>query len=877
LKHFATILSANTLFYKQWRDDGTLSGYPQIKNFQCHTATMDGREDFFDLLDRLEREPNRILVRGHCDLPDGEFTERNNLTIKDVPKQWIWLDLDKVDFPEQGMTKNGALEVLHDHELDGYDCHFSWSSSTGHPTRGYTVSAHVGMWLDQPRTCEELRRWAKVNKFDLSPFKQAQVLYTSAPDKKPYGMDARSYRFRGEPFIELEIPEYEAEVFTPTHDYDPVDHLMMISEDDADRRLHYLRAARKAALSGMGVEGFYDLVRNTLDPDLWARHDHWQNKAKVFADMKGGLSRRTTLRPRSLSDIEIERQSMVDAMKEFSRKAKAVKQMKATKDAKKKMKIQSEAALLETNFVYMMKVTTGLGKTSNMMKVGDDYHWSAPRISLMEDMGAPSERIFRGRLQPDPQNPGQTMCRKPSQVREIASLETSIRHNLCASCEFREECRYLDQFDMEGSIYAAHNFLSLTPPWHHKHTMRVIDENPIGSFLQHTHVNFRNANPTDVTKSINHYGDVDEGLQIIKRYADKEPVIIDRKLFRLLGTVARMWPGFKNARTWARLFDILADGGDMSDLTWYQDAVTIDYVKPFKDKIPTIYLDATLPSDALLSAMFPKQQKIKKQFTAKEKIKIDLIGLSGNTKQMMDNPQFWEKYVVPWIDDSKPCLVVSTKEVEEYIKETFQLPDCVAWEHYGNLSGLDCYGDFEQMVIYGKQAPSINLFRGQARAIERECGGSLEDYQEGLRYLSSEAQIEQAIGRLRAVNKAKDARVLSLTTLPAEMGYDVSSVTIVEDIRDTSVNRLWALFGHVEEQKSKVFYMSPKLAFKFHDAGKFFRNERDFKNAIDRYFPDEFKSEIIIVKWKRTRIRVCVLDDGFDVQLSDQINGEIEW
>jgi len=842
---------------------------------------MDGPEDYFDLLDRLEREPNRILVRGHCDLRDGEFTQRNNLTIQDVPKQWVWFDLDKVDFPEWGMTRTGAEEVLQDHDLAEIDCHFSWSSSCGHPSRGQTVSAHVGMWLDQPRTCEEMRRWAKANGFDISPFKQAQVLYTAAPPNLAPGriMDARSYRFRGDPYIELEIPEFEPEPFERTHDLSPVDHLLQISEDDPERRLHYLRACRKAALSGMDVDTFYELVKETLDPLTWDHHDHWKDKAKIQADMIGGISYRTALRPRAKSEVDEERQSMVDTMEEFTRKAKAVKAMKSTKNQKEKMEIQSKAALLSTDFVYFLKVTTGLGKTSNMMRVGDDFHWSAPRISLLEDMGAPSNQIFRGRLQDDPQNPGQTMCKKPSEVAAMASTESSIRHNLCGPCEYRDECPYLRQFEMKGDIYAAHNYLSLTPPWNYKHTMRVIDENPINAYLQRSHVNFRHANPADITKNQEHWPDVEDGLAAIRRYADKEPIILDRQQFRLLGTVSRIWPGFKNSRTWARVFDILADGGDMGDLTWYDEAISIDYVKPFKGKTPTIYLDATLPNDALLNAMFPKSEKIKRTFAAKERVKLDVIGISGNTKQMLDNPEFWERYCVPWIDDSKRCLVVSTKEVEEFIKSQFQLPDNIDWEHYGNLSGLDCYGQHEQMVIYGRQQPTINVFHGQARAIEREAGGSRDEYARGLQYLASEAQIEQAIGRLRAVNKTKDARILSITNMPIEMGYDFNSIRLPEDVKDKSVDKLWALFKHADDLNCKVFHLSPDMAFRYHEAGKFFRNEIHFRDAIKRYFPESMKDRIFSFLLGRS-IKRAVCGDDFEetkCHIEDELGGKIRW
>ncbi len=94
--------------------------------------------------------------------------------------------------------------------------------------------------------------------------------------------------------------------------------------------------------------------------------------------------------------------------------------------------------------------------------------------------------VWQGRERPDPDQPGQPMCRDMEVVREASAAQLDIDAYACKPCEHRASCGYLRQKNLQGvDVWiVAHSTLANAKPAAIKHlAMLVIDENPLDEFL----------------------------------------------------------------------------------------------------------------------------------------------------------------------------------------------------------------------------------------------------------------------------------------------------------------------------------------------------------------------------------------------------------
>jgi hypothetical protein len=177
------------------RSDGEIKveGYGRAKTFTADEITIDERGKW---LRRLAKESESFVVMGQpVNWKPGERKRRlsserdgDEPTLKDVPRSFMPIDYDHPGFAPIARIDDGetfAYEVLNELGLKGTQC--VWHLTNSH---GFDGKYRIRLWvlLKKPRTCAEMKEWAKQRwrhedgcKVDLSVYKEAQPIYTGDP------------------------------------------------------------------------------------------------------------------------------------------------------------------------------------------------------------------------------------------------------------------------------------------------------------------------------------------------------------------------------------------------------------------------------------------------------------------------------------------------------------------------------------------------------------------------------------------------------------------------------------------------------------------------------------------------------------------------
>jgi hypothetical protein len=168
-------------------------------------AELDG---FFKLLERLQREPRRFIVRAEPIPEIGEGPHRRLLhpdsktgdpaTMQRVDRMWINIDVDGIPCPRgidatkdpDAAAEYVASEVAR-HAPEFRDKSYIWQWSSSQSVEGIkegTLSCHLYFWLDRAIPDRELFRWARWLKekagfaiIDPRVFVSVQPNYTGSP------------------------------------------------------------------------------------------------------------------------------------------------------------------------------------------------------------------------------------------------------------------------------------------------------------------------------------------------------------------------------------------------------------------------------------------------------------------------------------------------------------------------------------------------------------------------------------------------------------------------------------------------------------------------------------------------------------------------
>jgi Bifunctional DNA primase/polymerase, N-terminal/Primase C terminal 2 (PriCT-2) len=216
-------------------------------------------------------------------------------------------------------------------------------------------------------------------------------------------------------------------------------------------------------------------------------------------------------------------------------------------------------------------------------------------------------------------------------------------------------------------------------------------------------------------------------------------------------------------------------------------------VAPIKKQfaVPTLLLDATLPDPSVLQVYHPEVEvvgDIKVAFPSAVQVR-QVLRSPTSSRKLENNKHLDEvrRYVLQrWMEIGRQStVVICQKKVDEWLACS-ELPHGIAVEHYNDIAGLDDYRDVRLLIAVGRTAPGPGRIENMAaalsgaqpfscayadgrfawypqvgrgirladgRGIETKGDRHPDDFVEAVRWQVHEAELVQAIGRARAINR----------------------------------------------------------------------------------------------------------------------------
>ena len=517
---------------------------------------------------------------------------------------------------------------------------------------------------------------------------------------------------------------------------------------------------------------------------------------------------------------------------------------------------------------WAIRSGTGLGKTlqaivalansiiGRAIYMVPNHYLSAEIEQRFLELGV-SVKIFRGRMQPDPQNPDVMMCLKPEEIKLAADAGLPIGTTCCRwhddKCEHYEGdniCGYQRQkIDKAKVIITASDMLFHDQPALGVPELVVIDEavwkkalrgveDKAGFFiplndLKHQAVSDDLRFLAEIIDQQINNGPIDRHYlaDVLDDQEMHKIIIAEWALIEQLRKKIRLHPGM-SADEFKRRFE--KHQHNIAALKAAYDTVTLlqeirwtlhrpviklsgrllleeregirgirwrgvaPIVKRFR--APTLLLDATLPDVEVLRVMFPDIEiigDVSADFPECVKVRQYLGSPSSANKLIYNASKKPERHLEEirrhilrrWIETGRQStLVICQQKVERWLKD--KLPAVIAIAHFNAISGLDAFKDVRLLVIVGRTIPNPNkveaiaatLSGGMPKSAEADANGfhwydrvkrvirlrdgtgratygdqHPDELCESIRWLICEAELIQAIGRGRGINRNPDA------------------------------------------------------------------------------------------------------------------------
>jgi putative DNA primase/helicase len=232
---------------------------------------------------------------------------------------------------------------------------------------------------------------------------------------------------------------------------------------------------------------------------------------------------------------------------------------------------------------------------------------------------------------------------------------------------------------------------------------------------------------------------------------------------------------------------------------------------------PTLLLDATLPSLSVLQTYHPRAEIVADIKVALPKsVRVrQLLGTPTSARKLDNKTRLAEirrHILLRYLELGRPrTLVICQQKFEEWLKlEQNALPKNIVVEHYNNITGRDEFKDVRLMLLIGRTAPGPVAMEALSAALTGKCptpatagsngfrwydnikrGIRLRDGSgvaawgdqhpdpdvEAIRWQVHEAELVQAFGRARAVNRT------AATPLDADLLFDTALPITVDEVR----------------------------------------------------------------------------------------------
>jgi hypothetical protein len=223
--------------------------------------------------------------------------------------------------------------------------------------------------------------------------------------------------------------------------------------------------------------------------------------------------------------------------------------------------------------------------------------------------------------------------------------------------------------------------------------------------------------------------------------------------------------------------------------------------------VPTFIMDATLPSISILEKWFPHVEVVGQiEVPMPHTTVTQVLGAPVSQKKLdgARNLKAVRRYILrEWIRTRRGRAVVIMQQKAEAALRTLGLPPEIATEHFNNIEGLDEHKDVRLLVTVGRTQPRPEAVEADAgalsgvepvmasvkanqstwydkvtrgirlpdgRGVAVSCDQHPDPLAEDVRRQVCEAELVQAIGRGRGVNRTAenplDVRVLADVVLP---------------------------------------------------------------------------------------------------------------
>ena len=128
------------------------------KHFTVEELLVHDLPSMIDVLQSLEGEPIKTVIRGKVPSDASEIISRDKETILASPRSWCMIDIDGLfwDGPNDhvAMLNHAILQLPT--EFQNTDCDYHFSSSMGIKDG---IRVHLWYWLDRPCSDEEMKVW----------------------------------------------------------------------------------------------------------------------------------------------------------------------------------------------------------------------------------------------------------------------------------------------------------------------------------------------------------------------------------------------------------------------------------------------------------------------------------------------------------------------------------------------------------------------------------------------------------------------------------------------------------------------------------------------------------------------------------------------
>lgn len=510
-------------------------------------AQVDGLDSLSKTLRHLESQNDRMIIRGQpvASVQERQLINRKMIgveaNIRSNPCQWLCIDIDKLELPENLNDFNRSRKEIAQHaalmlpcEFQDVDFHFQFSSSMGIKSG---IRIHLWFWLDQPVTDSEAKGWLQTADVpvDLSLYSPIQPHFTAAPIFDPPSADPvqmRSGLFEyGNGVTAVSVPDDLEERFaeqeknrskTARHigGGNALDHQDIIRGEDGrvvDGREYFLFLksvdAAKELCTGKTLPNqppsVDELTSRTwelfeaeanLDDGKWTPEDAWEKARRRHEEIKDGW------KPNSRDETT----SLVLGVEPyFNLEALTVDEGNKQLDEHLSRFFASILAADGNPKRMALRVTMGSGKTTRAIEhlktlcstnPNLNVEFYAPRHDLIQELLPklndidPGVQIIHVRGRKDRDENGETPCQRFEYVKSLEDAGVSVGPNACwrsenEKCDHYNTCLYQSQFKPDpmrgGAVrFLPHSYLKL--PRHQftpKPDLIIIDE----AFLSSIH------------------------------------------------------------------------------------------------------------------------------------------------------------------------------------------------------------------------------------------------------------------------------------------------------------------------------------------------------------------------------------------------------